>query len=74
MAKKPKKNPWSDDESSQSDNEMEDEEEVAAPRERVGRRAKGGAAQSPQPLSLLIYYGYKTMVILSHRYCEVQYV
>uniref|UniRef100_A0A674N3J5 DNA topoisomerase 2 n=1 Tax=Takifugu rubripes TaxID=31033 RepID=A0A674N3J5_TAKRU len=55
VAKKPKKNPWSDDETPQSDSDMEDEEEVAAPREQVGRRAKGGAAQSPQPLSLLIY-------------------
>uniref|UniRef100_A0A674NA46 DNA topoisomerase 2 n=1 Tax=Takifugu rubripes TaxID=31033 RepID=A0A674NA46_TAKRU len=53
VAKKPKKNPWSDDETPQSDSDMEDEEEVAAPREQVGRRAKGGAAQSPQPLSLL---------------------
>uniref|UniRef100_H2UY95 DNA topoisomerase 2 n=1 Tax=Takifugu rubripes TaxID=31033 RepID=H2UY95_TAKRU len=40
VAKKPKKNPWSDDETPQSDSDMEDEEEVAAPREQVGRRAK----------------------------------
>lgn len=53
VAKGLKKNPWSDNESLQSDSEME-EEEMVAPRERVGRRAKGEAAQNLWPLSLLI--------------------
>lgn len=53
--------------------EEEEEEEVAAPRERVGRRAKGGAAQSLAPVIAYVPEDYK-MIILSHRYCEVQCV
>lgn len=43
VAKTTKKNPWSDEESDAnlSDNEMESEEEVVAPRERADRKTKG---------------------------------
>lgn len=77
VAKKPKKNLSSEDEDTdQSISEDEDEEEVVAPRERVGRRAKGEAAQNPRPLSLLTLHEgcsrFKTMLILSCRCCQVQ--
>lgn len=42
VAKKPKKSPVSEDEPDPSSSEEEEGEEVVAPRERVGRRAKGG--------------------------------
>lgn len=47
MPKKPKKNPSSSEEElDQSGSEEEEQEEVVAPREWVGRRAKGDAARN----------------------------
>nr|XP_046233630.1 DNA topoisomerase 2-alpha isoform X1 [Scatophagus argus] len=47
LAKKPKKNPWTDDESEgQSADSEIDAEEVAAPRERVERKTKGAVKYS----------------------------
>lgn len=57
VAKRLKRSSCSEDGSDQSSSEEEEEEEevVVAPRERVGRRAKGEAARSPRPL-LSLYY------------------
>lgn len=51
--KKPKKNPWSEDEAAPSDNEVE-AVEVVAPKERVERKTKGEPARWPRLLSSLI--------------------
>lgn len=78
VATKPKKSPCSEDEADQSGSE-EEEEEVIAPRERVGRRAKGEAAWKPWANHCFCYMcegcsRWKTMLILSCRCCQVQHV
>lgn len=54
VSKKPKKNPWSDDESdgSSGDSDMEAEEAVA-PRERVERKTKGVCVMASDGLMTL---------------------
>lgn len=54
VSKKPKKNPWSDDDSEANVSDSEMDEEVA-PREKVQRKTKGEPAPRYAPLPLCLY-------------------